>query len=420
MCLLSGFHGFKGDFQLMQFCHGCMLRQASVRELCGSAPLWTCSQSTRQDSEQDPGPGSGRELITDWRTWQMNEDSPNFYNLDSCIPWFHNFPCWFHMQLLVRVSSKVTSHVAQVPSMATHRTASHVVQRALTYSDERGQAMIVQAGMVEVPSGWGGWTSTMVTMVAWNMLHGWTNPVDCFDHALPQALLHGHGENSLVKVATGRYGSFVVEPWPAAFCRGILEAAWSLDTLVGAPVSTYYWSNSLFRKLFWHIFNFILIGTVEQRSANGGTSLTDPNCSAVESPRRLWPGATWAVAQLGSHSQSSLGSWAAGIGELCLWKALKLASDMDDMVGLAYLMHIWYQGFVESNELFTHWNVGRKFAAFLTRVHWNMRRVAENFEQLGCNQREDLWKQMSNWGFSRCRKSYGFSGWCAAAYLGLS
>jgi hypothetical protein len=65
-------------------------------------------------------------------------------------------------------------------------------------------------------------------------------PVDCFDHALPQALLHGHGENSLVKVATGRYGSFVVEPWPAAFCRGILEAAWSLDTLVGAPVSTYY------------------------------------------------------------------------------------------------------------------------------------------------------------------------------------
>jgi len=59
------------------------------------------------------------------------------------------------MQLLVRVSSKVTSHVAQVPSMATHRTASHVVQRALTYSDERGQAMIVQAGMVGVPSGWG-------------------------------------------------------------------------------------------------------------------------------------------------------------------------------------------------------------------------------------------------------------------------
>ena len=49
------------------------------------------------------------------------------------------------MQLLVCVSS---SHVAQVPSMATHRTASHVVQRALTYSDDRGQAMIVQAGMV--------------------------------------------------------------------------------------------------------------------------------------------------------------------------------------------------------------------------------------------------------------------------------
>lgn len=34
----------------------------------------------------------------------------------------------------------------QVPAMATHRTASHVVQRALTYSDERGQARIVQAG----------------------------------------------------------------------------------------------------------------------------------------------------------------------------------------------------------------------------------------------------------------------------------
>lgn len=65
-----------------------------------------------------------------------------------------------------KILSKI---LGQVPSMATHRTASHVVQRALTYSDERGQAMIVQA------------------------------------------LLHGHGENSLVKVATGRYGSFVVE-----------------------------------------------------------------------------------------------------------------------------------------------------------------------------------------------------------------
>lgn len=59
--------------------------------------------------------------------------------------------------------------LGQVPAMATHRTASHVVQRALTYSDERGQAMIVQA------------------------------------------LLNGQGENTLVKVATGRYGSFVVE-----------------------------------------------------------------------------------------------------------------------------------------------------------------------------------------------------------------
>ena len=84
--------------------------------------------------------------------------------------------------------------------MATHRTASHVVQRALTYSDERGQAMIVQAGM-------GGLNH-----------HGDHGGLK---HALPQALLHGHGENSLVKVATGRYGSFVVEPWPAAFCRGI-------------------------------------------------------------------------------------------------------------------------------------------------------------------------------------------------------
>jgi len=59
--------------------------------------------------------------------------------------------------------------LGQVPAMATHRTASHVVQRALTYSDERGQARIVQA------------------------------------------LLNGQGENSLVKVATGRYGSYVIE-----------------------------------------------------------------------------------------------------------------------------------------------------------------------------------------------------------------
>eukprot|EP00438_Fugacium_kawagutii_P029843 Skav200969 [mRNA] locus=scaffold448:620475:622647:- [translate_table: standard] len=56
----------------------------------------------------------------------------------------------------------------QVASMANHRTASHVVQKALTYSDEPGQAKIVQA------------------------------------------LLNGQAENSLVKNATGRYGSFVV------------------------------------------------------------------------------------------------------------------------------------------------------------------------------------------------------------------
>ncbi|CAE7272768.1 mpf1 [Symbiodinium natans] len=57
----------------------------------------------------------------------------------------------------------------QVSQLANHRTASHVVQRALTYSDERGQ----------------------------------------FD--LVQALRQGRGETSLVNVATGRYGSFVIE-----------------------------------------------------------------------------------------------------------------------------------------------------------------------------------------------------------------
>eukprot|EP00435_Cladocopium_sp_Y103_P062596 s1261_g24.t1 len=80
-----------------------------------------------------------------------------------------------------KILSKI---LGQVPSMATHRTASHVVQRALTYSDERGQAMIVQA-----------W---------WD---GGSNRVRHQDHL--GALLHGQGENSLVKVATGRYGSFV-------------------------------------------------------------------------------------------------------------------------------------------------------------------------------------------------------------------
>ena len=120
---------------------------------------------------------------------------------------------------------------------------------------------------------------------------------------------------------------------------------------------------------FDNIFNFIPIGTVDQSSANGGTSLTDPNCSAVESPRRLWPGATWAVAQLGSHSQSSLGSWAAGIGELCLWKAAQTS-----------LGHGWHGGsgisdaYLVSRLCWVQWNclhienVGRKFAAFLTRA----------------------------------------------------
>lgn len=32
--------------------------------------------------------------------------------------------------------------------MAQHRTASHVVQRALTYSDDQGQGLIVQAELV--------------------------------------------------------------------------------------------------------------------------------------------------------------------------------------------------------------------------------------------------------------------------------
>ena len=57
----------------------------------------------------------------------------------------------------------------QIAQLANHRTASHVVQRALTYSDEQGQFELVQA------------------------------------------LLQGRGEMSLVSVATGRYGSFVVE-----------------------------------------------------------------------------------------------------------------------------------------------------------------------------------------------------------------
>lgn len=80
--------------------------------------------------------------------------------------------------------------------MATHRTASHVVQRALTYSDERGQARIVQAG-----------SSVLVSCC----LNG---TVDDDDHSCrwSEALLNGQGENSLVKVATGRYGSYVIEP----------------------------------------------------------------------------------------------------------------------------------------------------------------------------------------------------------------
>mmetsp|Transcript_26684 Transcript_26684/g.50137 ORF Transcript_26684/g.50137 Transcript_26684/m.50137 type:complete len:452 (+) Transcript_26684:37-1392(+) len=57
----------------------------------------------------------------------------------------------------------------QVPQLALHRTASHVVQRALTYSDEDGQAAIVKA------------------------------------------LMAGQGDTSLTNVAQGRYGSFVIE-----------------------------------------------------------------------------------------------------------------------------------------------------------------------------------------------------------------
>mmetsp|Transcript_617 Transcript_617/g.1278 ORF Transcript_617/g.1278 Transcript_617/m.1278 type:complete len:408 (+) Transcript_617:57-1280(+) len=57
----------------------------------------------------------------------------------------------------------------QVSQLAMHRTASHVVQTALTYSEAEGRAKILQV------------------------------------------LLAGEGEESLVKVAQGRYGSFVVE-----------------------------------------------------------------------------------------------------------------------------------------------------------------------------------------------------------------
>ena len=66
--------------------------------------------------------------------------------------------------------------------MAQHRTASHVVQRALTYSDDQGQGLIVQA------------------------------------------LIQSQGETSLLKVATGRYGSFVVVPRAEMFILHIYSS----------------------------------------------------------------------------------------------------------------------------------------------------------------------------------------------------
>jgi len=86
--------------------------------------------------------------------------------------------------------------LAQIPQLANHRTASHVIQRSLTYSDERGQAAVVQA------------------------------------------LLQGRDEASLVNVALGRYGSFVIEqlaqlpPNLVAPVRRTLEA--ELPTLVSS------------------------------------------------------------------------------------------------------------------------------------------------------------------------------------------
>ncbi|CAE7885837.1 PUF3, partial [Symbiodinium microadriaticum] len=84
----------------------------------------------------------------------------------------------------------------QIPQLANHRTASHVIQRSLTYSDERGQAAVVQA------------------------------------------LLQGRDEASLINVALGRYGSFVIEqlaqlpPNLVAPVRRTLEA--ELPTLVSS------------------------------------------------------------------------------------------------------------------------------------------------------------------------------------------
>lgn len=86
--------------------------------------------------------------------------------------------------------------LGQIPQLANHRTASHVIQRSLTYSDERGQAAVVQA------------------------------------------LLQGRDEASLINVALGRYGSFVIEqlaqlpPNLVAPVRRTLEA--ELPTLVSS------------------------------------------------------------------------------------------------------------------------------------------------------------------------------------------
>eukprot|EP00930_Biecheleria_cincta_P054783 TRINITY_DN4118_c0_g1_i1.p1 TRINITY_DN4118_c0_g1~~TRINITY_DN4118_c0_g1_i1.p1 ORF type:complete len:454 (-),score=135.00 TRINITY_DN4118_c0_g1_i1:92-1453(-) len=66
-------------------------------------------------------------------------------------------------------SALLSSFLKEVPQLAMHRHASHVVQRALSYSEKEDQ------------------------------------------HALIQTMLKAEGETTLEKVAVGRYGNYVVE-----------------------------------------------------------------------------------------------------------------------------------------------------------------------------------------------------------------
>jgi len=86
-------------------------------------------------------------------------------------------------------SALLHSFLDQVPQLAMHRVASHVVQKALSYSKQEDQ------------------------------------------QALIQTMLRAEGETALEQVALGRYGSYVVEqladlPISAGAVRQRLEAAW--------------------------------------------------------------------------------------------------------------------------------------------------------------------------------------------------